>query len=462
MNKVTKLIALLLATMMIFTLFTACGSKNNTQQPGNTSSGSQTSGQTTSQTASTSTEPDPKQASGTIELWMNPAGFQSDDRQKAWAQKAIDEFNKTYPNMKVNITMVPWADSATKKQLVMSTGQNVPDAMYTFPEEMAVYAENDQLVALDDYFKDDMDDLIGVPDSSWKGKLYIAPVLLATYGMVYNVDILNKVGWDKNKLPTTLAEFDAFLKQCKEKGGYQSYILSNLYDNLSGFSAIYWSEDTDYITLDGKVEVGKDNEVFKTFYTYLKSWVDNGYTPMDSVTTTGSSPSASGIAAFYEGKIASFYCSGIRIKDEKLQNAPFEWVVGPALKFNEKSKSVGIDIIGGFMVPKASKNVDATVALLKIMTNTENVSAFALGTGYMPPRKSSGNVFSNLKGYDQLAKLYASYDEVRGVIHPVVSADLNPILQIRQKILLGKVSVEEGLEEMRTTLQKDLDKVNSN
>jgi len=455
MKRITKLIALLLAVTMLTTLFTACGSKTSEESQ----TGSTSSSQTSSQSGSTSTQSDPKLASGTIELWMNPAGFPSDDLQKAWAQKAIDEFNKVYPNMKVNITMVPWADSATKKQLAMSTGQNVPDSFYTFPEEMAVYAENDQLVPLDEYFADDMSDFIGVPDASWKGKMYIAPVLLATYGMVYNVDILEKVGWDKNKLPTTLAEFDAFLKQCYENGGYQSYIQSNLYDNLNGFYSIYWSKDTDYITLDGKVEVGKDNEVFRTFYTYLKSWVDKGYTPRESVTDVGSGPSAAGIGAFYEGKLASFYFSGIQIKDEKLQNAPFEWVVGPTLKFDESSKSVGIDIIGGFVIPKASKNIEATVELIKIMTNTENVSAFALGTGYMPPRKSAGNVFSNLKGYDQLAKLYATYDEVRGVVHPVVSADFNPILQIRQKILLGKVSVEEGLEEMRATLQKDLEKV---
>ncbi len=456
MKKFSKLIAMLLTMMMVVTMFAACG---GSAQPTSTSP-APTSG--TSATPGSSSTPDPKQASGTIEFWMNPAGFQSDDLQKAWAQKAIDEFNKTYPNMKVNITMVPWADSSTKKQLVMSTGKNVPDAMYTFPEEMAVFAANDQLVAMDEYFKDEMPDLIGVQDSSYNGKMYIAPVLLATYGMVYNVDILDKVGWDKNKLPTTLAEYDAFLKQCKDNGGYQSYVQNNLYDNLSGFHSVLWSEGTDYITLDeGKVEVGKDNQVFKDLYTYLKSWVDNGYTPKDSVTAAGSSPSASGIANFFDGKLASFYFSGIQIRDEKLQKASFDWVVGPALKYKDTSKSTGIDIIGGFIVPKASKNVDATMEFLKILVNTENGSAFALGTGYMPCRKSAGNVFSDLKGYDQLADIYAKYDQVFGVLHPVVSADFNPILQIRQKILLGKASIDEGLEEMKTTLQKDLDKVNS-
>ncbi len=435
MKRHVRLLTVLLSIMMIVSMFAACGPK----QP------QQTSQSTLGTTA------DPKAVSGKIEFWMNPAGFQSDDLQQAWAQKAIDEFNKIYPNLKVNITMVPWADSSTKKQLVMSTGNNVPNAMYTFPEEMVVYAENDQLVALDDYFANDMGDLLGVPDSSFNGKMYIAPV--------YNVDILNKVGWDKNKLPTTLAEFDAFLKQCKDNGGYQSYIQNNLYDNLSGASSILWSEDTDYITLDGKVEVGKDNQVFKTLYTHLKSWVDNGYTPMESVTSAGSSPSASGIAEFYDGKLASFYFSGIQIKDPKLQEATFEWVVGPALKYDDSSKSVGIDIIGGFMVPKGTENIDATVELLKIMTNTENGSAFAMGTGYMPTRKSAGNVFADIKGYDQLADIYAQYDEIKGVVHSVVSADFNPILQIRQKILLGKASVEDGLEEMRELLEKDLAKV---
>ncbi|MFC5647603.1 extracellular solute-binding protein [Paenibacillus solisilvae] len=451
MQKLGKIFMLVLVMTMLATFFAACESNE----------ADKSTSQAISTTENKEPEIDPKQASGTIELWVNPAGFQSDDLQTAWVQTAIDEFNMSYPNMKVNITVLPWADSATKKQLVMSTGKGVPDAMYTFPEEMATFAANDQLVPLDDYFAEEMSDLIGVPDSSYNGKLYIAPVLLATYGMVYNADILAKIGWDKNKLPTTLEEYDKFLELSKEKD-YQSYIQNNLYDNLSGFSSVLWSKDTDYITLDkGQVEVGKDNVEFKTLYTYLKSWVDKGYTPMDSVTNVGSAPSAAGIGDFYAGKLASIYLSGIQIKDEKLQKAPFDWVIGPALKFDDTAKSVGIDIVGGFMIPKASKNVEATAELLKIMTNKEHGSAFALGTGYMPTRKSAGNVFTGLKGYDQLADIYANYDEVRGVIHPVVSADFNPILQIRQKIMLGKSSVEDGLEEMKDTLQKDLDKVNS-
>lgn len=454
MKKHVKLVALVMSLFMFITMFAACGT---TDKSGETTTNSPTETQKAAETTA-----DPKQAAGTIEFWMNPGGFQSDDLQNAWSNNAIAEFNKSYPNMKVNITMVPWADSSTKKKLVISTGANVPDAMYTFPEEMIAYAKNDQLAPLDDYFTaEDMADFIGIPDSSYNGKFYMAPVLLATYAMVYNADILAKVGWDKNKLPTTLAEYDAFLKQCKENGGYQSYVQNNLYENLSGISSILWSKGTDYITLDGKVEVGKDNEVFKTLYTYLKSWVDNGYTPKDSVTATGSAPSAAGIAAFYEGKLASFYFSGIQIKDEKLQKASFDWVVGPSLKYDDTVKSTGIDIVCGFMIPKASKNVEATAALLKVMTNKENTSAWALGTGYNPTRKSAGNVFSDLKGFDQIASIYAGYEQVFGVMHEVVSADLGAILQIRQKILLGRVSVDDGLEEMKTMLQKDLDKVNS-
>jgi len=461
MSNAKKTIAIVLTLLMVISLAAACTSKNSgNTEPSASPSPTTSPSQSPDDTASPSEDP-AKQAKGTIELWMNPAGFQSDDLQRAWAQAAIDEFNGTYPNMKVNITIVPWADSATKKQLVMSTGKGVPDAMYTFPEEMATFAANDQLVALDGYYDNNFDDLIGVQDSSWDGKLYIAPVLLATYGMVYNAKILDEIGWDRNNLPHTLAQYDEFLKKSKEKG-YQSYVQNTLYDNLSGFSSVLWSKDTDYITLDkGVVEVGKDNEVFKTLYTYLKSWVDQEYTPKESVTATGSGPSADATNAFYEGKLASVYMSGIQIKDDKLQNAPFDWVVGPALKFDDSAKSVGIDIIGGFMIPKASQNADVTAELLKIMTNTEHGSAFALGTGYMPTRKSAGNVFANLKGYDQLADIYAKYDEVRGVIHPVVSADFNPILQARQKILLGRSTVEEGLEEMKAFLQKDLDKVNN-
>ncbi len=122
MKRLSRLLTALLSIMIIVSMLAACGTVNQPQQ---TTAATQSPAETTA--------PDPKQASGTIEFWMNPAGFQSDDAQKAWAQKAVDEFNEIYPNMKVNITILPWADSATNKQLRLSTGTNVPNAMHTFP-----------------------------------------------------------------------------------------------------------------------------------------------------------------------------------------------------------------------------------------------------------------------------------------------------------------------------------------
>ncbi len=98
-----KFLALMLATAMAFSL-AACGSS---------SSGTST----VASTAASSSSATPEELSGTIEIWSSGEEL----------GRFVEGFNKVYPNVKVNITVVPNADFIAKLTPVLSSGQGVPD-----------------------------------------------------------------------------------------------------------------------------------------------------------------------------------------------------------------------------------------------------------------------------------------------------------------------------------------------
>ena len=98
-----KFLALLLATAMAFSL-AACGSS---------SSGTST----VASTAASASSATPEELSGTIEVWSSGEEL----------GRFVEGFNKVYPNVKVNITVVPNADFIAKLTPVLSSGEGVPD-----------------------------------------------------------------------------------------------------------------------------------------------------------------------------------------------------------------------------------------------------------------------------------------------------------------------------------------------
>lgn len=98
-----KAVAAVLSGLLMASLFAGCGSAPK-------------------ETASTAGgEKDPKEYKGTINVWSF-----TDELKK---NKVIEEFNKIYPNIKVNLTVIPMDNNAysTKLSAVLNSGSGAPD-----------------------------------------------------------------------------------------------------------------------------------------------------------------------------------------------------------------------------------------------------------------------------------------------------------------------------------------------
>lgn len=104
-----KTLTIVMSVCMMGALFTGCGSSD--KQASQTSQGA-------------FAQKDPKEYKGTLNVWSF-----TDELKK---NKFIEEFNKVYPNIKVNLTVIPADNNAysTKLAAALSAGSGAPD-VYT-------------------------------------------------------------------------------------------------------------------------------------------------------------------------------------------------------------------------------------------------------------------------------------------------------------------------------------------
>lgn len=126
---------------------------------------------------------------------------------KTYFAKLAPEFEKTHPNIKINIITVPYAQFDTKLQTLMAS--DPPDVTSHYGDGGFIeYYDKDMIMDLTPLMKENKFDAktVGIPDSlmkiyNIKGKQYGIPDSMYVSMLVYNKDVLDKAGIPK--LPTS-------------------------------------------------------------------------------------------------------------------------------------------------------------------------------------------------------------------------------------------------------------------
>lgn len=126
---------------------------------------------------------------------------------KTYFAKLVPEFEKTHPNIKINVITVPYAQFDTKLQTLMAS--NPPDVTSHYGDGGFIeYLNKDMILDLTPYIKKAGFDSkkTGIPDRLMKiyninGKQYGIPDSMYVSMLVYNRDALEKAGI--GKLPTS-------------------------------------------------------------------------------------------------------------------------------------------------------------------------------------------------------------------------------------------------------------------
>ena len=111
---------------------------------------------------------------------------------------AVTAFNKIFPNIKVNLVQVPYAEFWSKLTTGMAAG-TAPDVFVDLNNFVEQFEANNTLLDLAPYVAKDSVDLTafapGIVDTFKKGSgLYGLPWAVDTIGVFYNMDLLAKAG----------------------------------------------------------------------------------------------------------------------------------------------------------------------------------------------------------------------------------------------------------------------------
>lgn len=392
MKRGTKLLALLLGTLMLLTAIAGCvpqpaavnGSQSREDETAATASDAESGTAGTEETAETG--PDltvamdaSERTPQTLEVWYAVSGT-SGEKFTEQAQ-AFDESSDL---VSLNLSYSGGSnDTATKVSAALLTG-TAPDValMYAGPSFTGSLGNFDmaQLIQREGFDADDI--YPGVWDYCryFNGEICAVPYGISTPVMYYNKDILAAAGVDMTNPPTTWAEFYDVCLQCLEKGNI---------NNMDGFTA-FDATDAGWLfksmcmqngcpiveVEDGAVNPVFNDEAAVEVAEYWKSLVDSG------IMAAGEHSAAEN--KFLSGNLAFLVMSSNRISrwtDVDINIGAIEMPY-----FKTQSVALGGNVLVIFT--QDEQKIEAAWDLISYLLSPEQNLDFALSTGYLPVRAS--------------------------------------------------------------------------
>ncbi|MEK5491486.1 sugar ABC transporter substrate-binding protein [Paenibacillus sp. FSL R7-0297] len=172
MNSKSKVV---LSAMLACGLLAGCGSKGDNAQPEAGASSA------------------PKEEKVSLTFWRNSGN----DTENSAYDKLVASFNEAHPNIKVEMSPIPYADYDTKLRTSIASG-NPPDIMAIDGPNMASYAQAGALQPLTTYFKKD-GNLEDIPESTiatytYNNEIYMAPLTESSIALFYNKKMFEAKG----------------------------------------------------------------------------------------------------------------------------------------------------------------------------------------------------------------------------------------------------------------------------
>lgn len=294
-------------------------------------------------------------------------------------ESALPEFNKEYPNIKVNFKVAPPADHYKKLTIDLSSGQGAADVVAIEIQNLPQYME---LGALED-----MTDLIEpykanfnkykVDSATLDGKVYAMPIDSGPVGVYYRRDVFEKAGLpsDPDSVAKQLATWDKYLetaKIIKEKAGVPMLPLAGSTNDARFFQILMQQEGNWYFDKDGKTAVNNE-KTQKVLDLFDKLW-KGGYTADQLDWTDG------WYALLKDGKVATLPSAvwmGGFLKSWIAADASGKWGVVPLPVWQEGGSRTSNDGGSYLAITNQTKNAEAAKAFVQFML-TKDASQMAL------------------------------------------------------------------------------------
>lgn len=378
---------------------------------------------------------------GQVELvmWRFPLMDDQEAETAVW-DELIAGFTAEHPNVKITIETQPWDDRRQKLLSAIGSGRG-PDVFYMNPDMVSQFAIAGAIVPIDDFVTEE-DTAKYNPGTliPWEGKLYALPILQNSIVHIYNLDLVEQLGLDPEKLPTTIAEFEEWAQVAKENDVYASAWSGNTATN--GLTALIWQFGGDIYDADGNVIIDSPETV--EAMTFLKKMYDEGWIPPDSVTAGGEDQ----IDAYRQGQMLAMLTDGNRFygsRETYVNN--FEWAFGPILS---QKRQVTSGTVGSYAVSAKAADPAMAVEWIKYVTDTENSVKLNQTVGYLPPLKDAASFYEGDEAFQTLLER-ASHVQV-DPIFPSSSQAYIILAEEAQAIMTGSKTPEQGVADMQSRI----------
>ena len=297
------------------------------------------------------------------------------------AQKLIKDFEAANPDITIKTEITVSNGLQNRIQVVLQSGAP-PDLIETSMQWVAPFAQGGKLLPLDKFAASNVDlkDLLPatVEASTYDGKLYALPYRAQTLGLIYNKQLYRDAGLNPDQPPQTWDEFIAASKKLTRtnaKGEQQYGIgvagggeISNLITRMVPFM---WMNGGDVFSPAGKTALVNQPAAVAAvkFYT-------------DPLTTLNIAPPSTlqndGLALrrlFDQGTVAQYFSGQYDLPAIKKEAPGLDIGVAP-FPHPEGKQTAGILSGWTFVVPAASKHIDATLKFLAFLEKPENQGFF--------------------------------------------------------------------------------------
>lgn len=291
-RSVKKLMALLLATLMIITVFTACGGNNQTPASDSNANSEPSSGSDTDTSNPGSTSDDGEMYTVTMAI----IGVEQPHQDEVFAK--ANELVQNELGMNLEIIMLGWGDFSDRLNLMLSGGDKL-DILPITTENMGKYINAGQVVDLSDYIDDygkDIVDIMGediAKCGAVQGFIYGIPAnkeSASHAGIVMRKDIVDELGIDVDSIHT-YADLEPVFAKVKDAHPEMDVINgTNLITQIQDWDPL---QDSFGVLMDD----GQDTTVVNFYETDLykqrvhmvHDWYQKGYIKLDAATSNDTS-----------------------------------------------------------------------------------------------------------------------------------------------------------------------------
>jgi multiple sugar transport system substrate-binding protein len=368
-------------------------------------------------------------------------------------EKINPSFSEKYPEITVNLEVVPYLDIPKKALLAHSANQDY-DTIQVVTYSCSQLVSAGALAPLDELINKNNKDLSatseeGIKLGTYDGKLYALIVDLTPRIIFYNKKIFKECGI--TDIPKTWEEFAEVCFKVKEKGYYamapEYKTTYNAINNLGGFAL---GDGTKFYVLeDGKYVAKIDTPEQVKYLNYMKSLYPTFAKDFNIDQTISQEYFIQGKAAMKDNTTGGF-----NQMQDKMENpedcGTFLYPAGSV-----KSGSA----LGGWLlgIGAGSTKKDAAWKYIDFITTPEIEAQFAIslpadsGAYQFPPFNGTKyDIFiEQMKTAEFAADLIPVFDQVAEVYNNYFN-----------EILAGQRTVEEGLKECNQEVQKILNTVN--